>query len=114
MLAKTLVVYSMCSLLTYILCTLCVFSGYIYFNMSNKKLPYHTIPNYHRIALTNLSTPVISQSYNETLVSLINTNIVNKLKIMIVLYNNNYDRYCALYIFTISARASSERRVNGQ
>ena len=25
MLAKTLVVYSMCSLLTYILCTLCVF-----------------------------------------------------------------------------------------
>ena len=42
MLAKTLVVYSMCSRLTYILCTLCVFSGYIYFNMSNKKLPYHT------------------------------------------------------------------------
>ena len=30
------------------------------------------------------------------------------------MYNNNYDRYCALYIFTISARASSARRVNGQ
>ena len=33
---------------------------------------------------------------------------------MIVLNNNNYDRYCALYIFTISAPASSERRVNGR
>ena len=30
------------------------------------------------------------------------------------MYNNNYDHYCALYIFTISARASSARRVNGQ
>ena len=39
------VVYSMCSLLTYILCTfMCFFfSGYIYYNMSNKN--YHTI--YH-------------------------------------------------------------------
>ena len=46
MLEKTLVVYSMCSLLTYIHCTFLwvFFSGCFYFNMSNKK---NTIPWYH-------------------------------------------------------------------
>ena len=66
MLAKTQVVYSMCSLLTYILCTLCVFSGYIYFNMPNKKLPYHTIPyhtgKYHgcRLAEVNICNAILA------------------------------------------------------
>ena len=32
---------------------------------------------------------------------------------MVLLIQNNYDRYCALYIFAISARASSDRREIG-
>ena len=47
MLAKTLVMYFICSLLTYIYCTFMIFLGYTYFMISNKYyhiISYHTIP----------------------------------------------------------------------
>ena len=47
--AKTLVMYSICDLLTYIKCNIYVFSGYTYFIMSDKKIPYHTICVIHVI-----------------------------------------------------------------
>ena len=48
MLAKTLVVNSMCSLLTYILCTLCVFFQVTSISICQIKItiPYHTLPTF--------------------------------------------------------------------